>query len=129
MIKLLEINLTRNDFVFDGQFYLQIKGTAMGKKFPPAYANIFMANWEEEALAKCEKPPAYYCRYLDDIWGIWSGSRIEFDSFLKTLNSHNKSIKLKAILDQEKIDFLDTTIYRGPDFVRTRKLDVKVFSR
>ena len=45
LLQLLEINLTRNDFVFNEQFYLQIKGTAMGKKFAPAYANIFMAKW------------------------------------------------------------------------------------
>lgn len=127
LLKLLEINLTRNDFVFDGQFYLQIKGTAMGKKFAPAYANIFMASWEGEALAKCEKQPAYYFRYLDDIWGIWTGSEAEFDQFVKTLNSHNQSIKLKSVLQQQTIDFLDTTIYKGPDFIRTQKLEVKVF--
>lgn len=55
ILELLEINLTKNYFVFDGEFYLQIKGTAMGKKFAPAYANIFMAKWEEEVLAKCKK--------------------------------------------------------------------------
>lgn len=127
LLKLLEINLTRNDFVFDGEFYLQIKGTAMGKRFAPAYANIFMANWEEEVLAKCEKSPAYYVRYLDDIWGIWMGSEAEFDKFMDTLNSHNPSIKLKSVLNRETIDFLDTTIYKGPDFDTTHKLDVKVF--
>ena len=31
ILKLLEINLTRNDFQFDDKFYLQTKGTAMGK--------------------------------------------------------------------------------------------------
>lgn len=53
ILELLNINLTRNYFEFNSKFYLQIKGTAMGKKFAPAYANIFMAKWEEEALAKC----------------------------------------------------------------------------
>lgn len=33
LLQLLEINLMRNDFEFNGEFYLQIKGTAMGKKF------------------------------------------------------------------------------------------------
>lgn len=42
--------------MFNGKNYLQIKGTAMGKKFAPAYANIFMANWEKEVLCqKCQK--------------------------------------------------------------------------
>lgn len=44
ILQLLYINLKRNDFEFNNQFYLQTKGTAMGKKFAPAYANIFMAD-------------------------------------------------------------------------------------
>lgn len=30
--------------VLDEKFYLQIKGTAMGKRFAPAYANLYIAN-------------------------------------------------------------------------------------
>lgn len=40
LFRLLELNLTRNDFVFDLKYYLQVKGTAMGKSFAPSYANI-----------------------------------------------------------------------------------------
>lgn len=127
LLELLEINLTRNDFMFDGQFYLQIKGTAMGKKFAPAYANIFMANWEEETLSKCKKRPVYYFRYLDDIWGIWTGSELEFSDFVDTLNSHDPSIQLKFEINKDSIDFLDTTVFKGPDFDKTQKLDIKVF--
>lgn len=127
LIKLLEINLLRNDFVFNGKFYLQIKGTAMGKKFAPAYANIFMANWEEEVFPKCKIKPAQYLRYLDDIWGIWTESEEEFFQFVDVLNSHNPSIQLKTVIDKRSIDFLDTTVFKGPDFERTSKLDIKVF--
>ena len=127
LLELLEINLTRNDFVFDGKFYLQIKGTAMGKKFAPAYANIFMANWESEALSKCQKKPAQYLRFLDDIWGVWTGSSEEFQEFVEVLNSHDPSIKLKVETNDQSIDFLDTTVFRGPDFPTNFKLDLKVF--
>lgn len=126
LLQLLEINLTRNDFIFNGEFYLQIKGTAMGKRFAPAYANIFMANWEEEVFAKCKKKPAHYLRYLDDIWGIWTGSKQEFEEFVETLNSHNSSIKLKTEINQYSIDFLDTTVFKGLDFHKNYQLDVKV---
>lgn len=44
LLQLLDLGLTRNDFIFDSKFYLQIHGTAMGKKFTPACANIYMAN-------------------------------------------------------------------------------------
>lgn len=127
LLQLLEINLTKNDFMFDEQFYLQVKGTAMGKKFAPAYANIFMANWEAEVLPRCKKKPAHYLRYLDDIWGIWTGSELEFTEFVQTLNSHDPSIQLKFEINREAIDFLDTTVFKGPTFNITRKLDIKVF--
>lgn len=42
---------------FNGQYYLQIKGTAMGKRFAPAYANIYMAEWEKTTFEKCRKLP------------------------------------------------------------------------
>lgn len=127
LLQLLEINLTKNDFLFNGEYYLQIKGTAMGKKFAPAYANIFMANWEEEALAKWAKKPLHYLRYLDDIWGIWTDSRKEFEKFVNVLNSHDPSIKLKHEIDQQSIHFLDTTLYKGPAFNHNQKLEIKVY--
>lgn len=127
LLELLEINLRRNDFVFNDQFYLQVKGTAMGKRFAPAYANIFMANWEHEVFLKCRKKPLYYFRYLDDIWGIWDGSDKEFDDFMLILNSHDSSIQLEAEFNANSIDFLDTTVFKGADFENNGRLDVKVF--
>ncbi|KAK2863636.1 hypothetical protein Q5P01_003169 [Channa striata] len=127
VLKLLEINLTRNDFVFDGEFYLQIKGTAMGKRFAPAHANIFMANWEEKVLVKCSKRPLHYLRYLDDIWGVWCYSEDEFKQFMAELNSHDPSIQLKHTTDYQSINFLDTTVYKGPSFGINGNLDIKVF--
>lgn len=41
ILQLLHISLTSND----SQFYLQVQGTAMGKKFAPAYANLYMVEW------------------------------------------------------------------------------------
>ena len=127
ILRLLKINLTRNDFTFNGEFFLQIKGTAMGKKFAPAYANIFMAEWEVAALASCDKKPLHYFRFLDDIWGVWTHSRLDFNDFLATLNSHNPSITIKSTCSFSSVDFLDTTTFKGPDFLSTRRLDIKVY--
>lgn len=126
ILQLLEINLTKNDFEFNNEYFLQIKGTAMGKRFSPAYANIFMAEWEEKALAKCPIKPLYYYRYLDDIFGIWSDTLEEFNKFLQILNSHDASIKAQHNIQEQSIDFLDTTIYKGQQFIQTKILDIKV---
>ncbi|XP_028297624.1 uncharacterized protein LOC114459639 [Gouania willdenowi] len=127
ILELLTINLIRNDFEFDEKYYLQVKGTAMGKRFAPSYANIFMADWEEAGLAKCKYKPLYYVRYLDDIFGIWSHTKEDFLQFIETLNTHDPSIKLKYETNDKSIDFLDTTVYKGDDLGRTCTLNIKVF--
>ena len=127
LIRLLDISLRRNDFVFQDKHYLQIKGTAMGKRFAPAYANIYMAEWEEGVFQKCTLLPIAYMRYLDDIWGIWTHPREDFDIFVQTLNSHHTSIKLEPELHETQVNFLDTTTFKGPEFNTTGKLDVKLY--
>lgn len=83
VIKLLEINLIGNYFKFGNEYNLQISWTAVGKEFAPSYANIFIACLEETALATSPLKPLHYYRFLDDKWGIWIFSRMEFDSLLK----------------------------------------------
>lgn len=127
ILKLLEINLTRNDFEFDSKFYLQTKGTAMGKKFAPSYANIFMAYWEESALTSATKKPYAYYRFLDDIWGVWAYSKEDFVTFTDHLNTHQKSIKIKYTFDPKEVNFLDVVSYKGPTFLETGSLDFRVY--
>lgn len=126
ILKLLYINLTKNDFEFDSKFYLQIKGTAMSKKFAPSYANIFMAEWEHGALSSAAKKPLCYYRFLDDIWGIWTHSLEEFHIFAHHLNTHQRSIKIKFSVDPMEVNFLDVVSYKGPKFTETGLLDFKV---
>lgn len=44
-----------------------MKGMAMGKKFAPSYANIFMAEWKDTALAMAVKKASDLIQILDDI--------------------------------------------------------------
>ena len=127
LLELLELNLTQNDFEFNNKYYLQIKGTAMGKRFAPSFANIYMSLWEHTALHKCRQQPSHYYRFLDDIFGIWPYSEEDFKEFINTLNTHHRSITIKYVLSAEKIDFLDVTVFKGPDFGTSQKLDLKVF--
>ncbi|PJE77741.1 hypothetical protein CI610_03331 [invertebrate metagenome] len=117
ILEMLQSGLERNDFEFNGKWYLQISGTAMGKKFAPSYANIFMADFEKEALAKCTKQPLVYVRFLDDIFIIWTHSRSDFDDFFDTLNNHHPCIKLKATISNDSIDFLDR-LFKGPNSIK-----------
>ena len=42
ILELLKISLEHNDFLFASNWYLQIFGTAMGKRFAPIYIYIYI---------------------------------------------------------------------------------------
>lgn len=65
---LLEVVLKNNNFLFNGNNYLQIGGTAMGTALAPAYANLFMRKLEEEFFNKEANKPYIWKRYIDDIF-------------------------------------------------------------
>ena len=51
----LALRLTLNNFIFKCEHYRQIKGCTMGTIRAPAYANIFMANFESKFIYLCIK--------------------------------------------------------------------------
>jgi hypothetical protein len=65
---LLEHVLTKNNFDFDHKHYLQVGGTAMGTKVAPSFANIFMADFEEQHVYTYPTKPSLWLRYIDDIF-------------------------------------------------------------
>lgn len=111
LLQLLEICLRCNDFEFAGRQYLQVQGTAMGHRYAPSYANLYMSQWEREALIKCPHKPTFYFRFLDDIIGAWSHSEQKFTEFIEILNSHHPSIKVKHEMHPIQVNFLDTTVF------------------
>lgn len=62
--------LEHNYFLFDGEFYLQKQGTAMGANFFLSYANLTMGLWETRCVG-ADKPFSahlvFFGRYIDDI--------------------------------------------------------------
>ena len=67
--------------MFNNKWYLQQHGTAMGKRFAPSLADIFMSQWEQAALAKAKHQPLVYKRYLDDIFIVWTHGQEAFNDF------------------------------------------------
>lgn len=110
LVKLLEMVLTKNNFQFNGEHYLQIGGTAMGTKAAPGLANCFMGNFEEEHTYKYRLQPLIYLRYLDDCFLIWQYSNIELDAYIAYLNNHLPSIKFTVERSRKSVTFLDTTV-------------------
>jgi hypothetical protein len=126
-ISLLELMLNRNDFKFNGEWYLQNRGTSMGKRWAPAYGDIFMADWESWTLPEAPYQPLFWKRFLDDIFIIWPHSKEEFQEFITYLNQLDESVTLTAEIHETTIDFLDVTVFKGPSFAAGGPIDTKVF--
>ena len=102
-------------------------GCAMCTKCAPSYGNIFMANFEAKHIYPYIKEMSLlYLRYIDDIFMIWKGTKVELMTFIKEMNEKHKTIKSDFQFSPRKIAFLDTmlckdknnnihtTLYRKP---------------
>ncbi len=113
VLELLKLVLTCNNFEFDGKHYKQIRGTAMGTKVAPTFANIFMGKFENDYVYT---HPLYskvliWLRFIDDIFFIFTGTLDELQQFFDDLNhTRLKSIQFTMDYSRHKINFLDTTI-------------------
>ena len=121
----MSLVLKNNVFEFNEECYLQTQGTAMGTKMAPAYANLFMGKLEEEKLTKLGKPHILiWKRFIDDIFLIWTGSKTDFETYMNELNKLHHSIKFTYEISQNKLTFLDVTLYKGSRFENNHILDI-----
>ena len=83
LMTLLSFVLFFNVFIFNGQHFQQLIGTAMGTRVAPTFACIFMGWLETMILATwmCTQTHIWR-RYVDDIFFLWYGTEEEL---LRTL--------------------------------------------
>eukprot|EP00061_Rhincodon_typus_P015651 g43442.t1 len=109
ILQLIRFIFNHNVFPFDNQFFIQMRGTAMGTKFAPQYANIFMHEFEQNSFVAQDLQPALYTTYIDNIFFLWTPG----EESLKQLLSHiNKFHPTRLTMDHslESVSFLDTCI-------------------
>ena len=115
IISLLEFCITSTYFSFQGKFYEQVEGAAMGSPLSPIVANIYMENFEVEAIRSALSPPQFWKRYVDDTFTILQSSKKE--EFLEYLNSIDQQIQFTAENQREDgaMPFLDILVSPGRD--------------
>jgi hypothetical protein len=59
--------------------------------------------------------PLFYGRFIDDCFGVWTGSRAELDSFIQTHNEAHPTIRFTAEISETSVSFLDTRVNLAPD--------------
>ena len=121
VLTFLKIILTLSNFAFNGMNYLHKKDCAMGTKCASSHANIFMGWFEEKFIFPLlTKLSNFYLRFIDDIFLVWNGTKTEVDNFLKKIKECHPSIKFEYEMSQTEINFLDTTVFKANNKLRTK---------
>ena len=110
LVKMAEFVLKNNYFEFNSTVKHQISETAIGTKFAPPYACIFMDYIEREFLKSKEIQPWIWFRYIDDIFFIWTASEKELDEFLNCLNSFHPNLRFTNKHSRKSLNFLDVIV-------------------
>jgi hypothetical protein len=112
IVELLDIMLKNNDFNFNDETFLQTCGCPMGKVIGPAAANIYLLEFDRQAMEDFPKKPLLFLRYLDDIFILWEHNLDELKEYEKFLNNLIPGITLNFECSKISGNFLDVTIYK-----------------
>ena len=104
-IKMAEFILKNNYFESDSSVFQQISGNAIGTKFAPPYACIFLDQHETMFLETQVLKPSVRFRYIDDIFFIWTHGEEKLKKFMEDFNSFSHYIKFMCDFDKESIPF------------------------
>ena len=110
ILELAQCVLKNNYFEHNEKVYKQLRGTAIGTKFAPSYAILFMAELEERILSASPDKPFVWWRYIDDVFMIWQHGEEKLKAFLESLNSFHPTIKFTYEYSKESINFLDVQL-------------------
>ena len=80
---------------------------AIGTKFAPPYACIFINEMETSFFRTQQLQPFIWLRYIDDIFFLWTHGEEQLDLFLKDLNEFHPNLKFTYQTSQNSVDFLD----------------------
>ena len=99
---------------FQGKYYKQVDGIAMGSPIDPILADVFMNYVIEEALsASQQNRPTLLLRYVDDLFLVFSNDE-EAQSFFDVMNRIHKSINFTQEQESNgQLAFLDVLVSRN----------------
>jgi hypothetical protein len=87
LMNLITLCIKNTYFEFNGSFYKQKNGLAMGCPLSPALSDIYLEELEKKALKSSVKKPVMYKRYVDDVFIIWPQNEAPVESFLEHMNN------------------------------------------
>lgn len=96
IIRLARFVMTNNYFKYDGQYYHQIKGEAMGSPLTLTIANCYMFFFEQNILKQITNSFGLYVRFIDDNFIIINWPTRNFLKQVDRWNKFDSNIKLVA---------------------------------
>ena len=114
--KLFHFATAQTHFLFNGDYYDQVDGVAMGSPLGPVLANLFMSHYEKIWLDNYQGPPVkFYKRYVDDIFCLFDNLD-QAKEFLEYLNRQHACIKFTMEEEENgKLPYLDVLISKLDD--------------
>ena len=115
IMSLLSLCLNATYFSYQGVFYKQVYGTAMGSPVSVVVANLVMEDIESRALSSFSPSPVFWKRYVDDV--CCAVKEEDVIPFLQHINSIHPSIQFTHELEDDDrcLPFLDVLLYRSED--------------
>ena len=111
---LLEFCLTNTYFLFQGKYFEQVQGAAMGSPISPLIANLFMVEFEVKSLSTCSHPPSLWLRFVDDTFVITKTEHSQ--ALLQHINNQDPNIQFTVEPTQQgSLPFLDTLVTIKPN--------------
>ena len=113
--------LKNNTLTFDSEFYLQIKGTAMGTIFAPTIANLTMGYHEIKFYSIIRQHCTLTSKHFENSWFRFLGdcqiilkvNLIKPEHLLSILNQINNNIQFTMEKSQIRLPFLDIMINKS----------------
>lgn len=125
LVKCLDFCLKNSYFWYDRNYYYyyyhQKTGVAMGAKFAPSVASLWMAKWEDEMVfTDAPTELVIFKWFIDDIFILWKGEETRLVQFLENLNMNYRNITLTWEISKHNMTFMDLEIMQEDQVISTK---------
>ena len=118
VVEAMSLILMSNTFSFSGRLHTQASGMSIGSVPAGAYAGVYVEKVEETALEDWRRRPGKensiktWYRFIDDVFLLFTGTKEEFEEFVRALNEADLDIKFtwEADWGNKSVNFLDIVI-------------------
>jgi hypothetical protein len=116
-------------FQFNGDFYDQVDGVAMGSPLGPLFANVFMSNFETKHVQEMKRLGLKrWKRYVDDVFATFNREE-QSNQVLAFLNAQHANIKFTLEKENNnQLPFLDISVIRTRTKYKTTLYRKKTFT-